>query len=114
MHKGRIYHACAVHEKFVYVVGGEASKLSSLEIWNGISWRYSDKITVGGAQLMLYSKEKNLYLFGGQNKEGFFTNQIWKIEPNERFIKAGTMSKARHDYTLFPIDTDFLTNCKGI
>ena len=64
MIKGREGHACAMQGKDVFVIGGEVSTRSSLEVWNGKSWSYSIG-QIGATELQLISQGRQLYLFGG-------------------------------------------------
>ena len=121
MTKGRQLHACAMRENNVFVIGGEASTLHSLEIWNGRSWSYSDT-HIGATKLQLISQGRNLYLFGGWvrthqydiiwNQD--FSNTVWKIGHNNEFIEAGNIGIARYSYALLTVPHGFLTNCQGM
>ena len=112
MRRGREHHACAVRGNDVFVMGGEVNTKSSIEIWSGTTWTYSTS-PIGGTFLKLLPQGKNLFLFGSWEKNQL-TSQIWKINENNRFIKAGSTAIARAQYTLFSIQHDFLTNCKGM
>ena len=113
MQRGREYHACGVRGKDVFVIGGEQGNIdNSIEIWNGATWKYS-KSTIGGTYLKIFSQGSNIYLFGGL-WNGANSDQIWKIDRDNKFSKAGRMSMPRRDYALFSVPRNFLTNCKGI
>ena len=114
MHRGRENHACATRGKDVFVIGGEESNANSIDIWNGKFWKYLIG-PIGGTFLRLFSQNKNIYLFGGWEKQIItsITNKIWKIDPNNTFTNVGETSMSRIDYTLFSIPSGFLTNCGG-
>ena len=112
MIKGREHHACAMRGRDVFVIGGEMSTRSSLEIWNGKIWSYS-KVRIGGTYQKLISQDRNLYLFGGW--EGTkLVNTIWKINHKNEFIVVGKIAMARNEYALFTLPYGFLTNCEGM
>ena len=114
MQRGREYHACGVRGKDVFVIGGEQGKIAnSIEIWNGAKWKYSIS-QIGGTYLKILSQGSNIYLFGGLLENGTLSAQIWKIDRDNTFSKAGRMSMPRRDYALFSVPRSFLTNCKGI
>ena len=112
MIKGRQWHACAMSDNDVFVIGGEIHTRSSFEIWNGTDWSYSVG-TIGATDLQLISQGKNLYLFGGW-EDGNLGNKIWKIDHDNRFVEVGYTAMSRFDYTLFTLPHGFLTDCEGI
>ena len=112
MIKGRESHACAMRGKDVFVIGGEMSTRTSLEIWDGNYWSYST-VPIGVTWLKLISQDRNLYLFGGW-EDGKLGNKIWKINHKNEFIEAGTTVMVRDRYALFTLPHGFLTNCQGM
>ena len=112
MIKGREDHACAMRGKDVFVIGGEVSTRSSLEVWNGKSWSYSIG-HIGATSLKLISLDRNVYLFGGW-KGGKLDNTIWKINHKNEFVEVGNTAMARSVYALFTLPHGFLTNCQGM
>ena len=112
MIKGRIEHACAIRGKEVFVIGGEVSTRSSLEIWNGKDWSYS-KASIGATRLKLISQGRHLYMFGGWI-DGKLGNKIWKINHKNEFFEVGNIAMARRRYALFSLPHGFLTNCQGM
>ena len=112
MIKGRERHACAMRGREVFVIGGEISTRSSLEIWNGKYWSYS-RVPIGATKLKLISQGRNLFIFGGW-KNGKLTNTIWKINHKNKFIEVGNTAIARTDYALFTLPHGYLTNCQGM
>ena len=112
MTKGREFHACAMRGREVFVIGGEISTRSSLEIWNGKDWAYS-RVPIGATELKLISQGRNLYLFGGW-QDGKLVNTIWKINHKNEFIDVGNTAMARSQYALFTLPHGFLTNCQGM
>ena len=112
MIKGRRDHACAMRGKEVFVIGGEMSTRSSLEIWNGKDWSYI-RVPIGATYLKLISQGRNLFLFGGW-EDGKLGNTIWKINHQKEFIEAGNTAMARTNYAMFTLPHGFLTNCQGV
>ena len=95
----------------VFVIGGEMSTRSSLEIWNGNKWSYS-KVLIGATGLKLISQGRHLYLFGGWVDEKL-GDVIWKIDRKNKFVEVGNTAMARTRYALFTLPHGFLTNCQG-
>ena len=92
MIKGRESHACAKRGEDVFVIGGELSTRSSLEIWNEKYWSYS-QVLIGATHLKLISKGRNLFLFGGW-EDRKLGNKIWKINHKNGFIEMGNTAMA--------------------
>ena len=112
MKQGRAEHSCAKQGDDVFVIGGELSTRSSLEIWNGKHWSYST-MSIGATSLQLISQGKNLYLFGGW-EDGNLGNKIWKIDPENRFIEVGNTAMTRLEYAFFTLPHGFLSDCQGM
>ena len=112
MIKGRERHACAMRGKEVFVMGGEVSKMNSIEVWNGNSWVYSIG-PVGATGLKVISHGLRLYLFGGW-EDNTLNNKIWKIDQNNEFTQVGSTSITRQYYVLFTVSHSFLDSCEGI
>ena len=112
MIKGREFHACAMRGKDVFVIGGEMITRSSLEIWNGKDWLYSN-VPICATDLKLISQGSNVYLFGGW-VDGKLGNKIWKINRKNEFIEVGNTAMVRRNYALFSLPYGFLTNCQGM
>ena len=114
----RKYHACALRDNMVYVVGGNDLYQSrhGMEIWDGYRWSGPFTTPVGGNHVELLLQGRNMYVFGVtvSVSEHLLTDEIWKIDQRNNFIPYARIKKARNDVVVFTIPYNFLTNCKGL
>ena len=118
MNVRRRYHACALRDNMVYVIGGDDRYQSkhTMEVWDGHRWSGPFTTRVGGNHLELLLQGRNLYVFGVTKlgSEQSLTDEIWKIDQRNNLIPYGRIKKARNDVVVFTIPYNFLTNCKGL
>ena len=115
----RAYHACALRDNMVYVVGGNDLYQSKhgMEIWDGYRWSGPFTTRVGGNHVELLLQGRNLYVFGvtvSNVVEHLLTDEIWKIDQRNNLIFYDRIKKARNNVVRLTIPYNFLTNCKGL
>ena len=108
----REYHACAVYNNEIFVIGGESGTESFLEIWNGVQWDYF-RTNTGGTYSKLLVQNNNLYLYQGfpnVNEQ----NEIWRMDQkHKKFVHQGYFAESKNLPIVFTITHEFLTNCEG-